>query len=93
MVHYYLLMAYPLIFIIEPCKNGGTCIDQIGNYQCHCVPGFGGRHCQNEINECMSSPCQNGATCHDYVNSYTCECSPGFSGVRCQVNDDDCTSR
>ena len=80
-------------FFIDPCQNGGTCVDGIGTYSCNCVPGFGGRHCRIDIDECASSPCQNAATCHDYVNSYTCECLSGFSGVHCQTNDNDCTSR
>ena len=48
-------------FLADPCQNGGTCYDGVGQYNCVCVPGFSGKHCQNDINECASSPCQNNA--------------------------------
>ena len=38
------------------------------------MPGFSGKNCGRDVDECLSSPCQNGATCRDYVNSYTCTC-------------------
>ena len=79
--------------VVDPCVNGGTCIDEIGKYSCMCVDGFAGINCQTEINECASNPCQHGATCHDYVNSYICKCQTGFSGPQCKTNDYDCTSR
>ena len=87
------LNAFHMLSSADPCFNGGTCLDQIGDYQCQCVSGFGGRHCQNDIDECASNPCVNNGTCHDYVNSFTCICRAGFSGTHCQFNDDDCTSR
>ena len=31
----------------SPCQNNGTCVDQIGNYMCHCPPDFyTGVHCE-----------------------------------------------
>ena len=99
---FYLAAGSPLSFqgnflgtvlFSDPCVNGGTCIDGVGEYNCVCVDGFAGHNCQNEIDECASNPCEHGATCHDYVNSYTCTCRTGFSGTRCNVNDYDCTDR
>ena len=29
----------------NPCKNGSTCVNKIGGYQCLCVPGYFGIHC------------------------------------------------
>jgi Notch-like protein len=28
-----------------PCKNNGTCIDQVNGYTCQCLPGYIGDHC------------------------------------------------
>ena len=33
----------------RPCKNGGTCHDQVNRYRCVCKPGFQGRNCEKII--------------------------------------------
>ena len=30
----------------SPCQNGGTCNDGINMYNCDCVPGYSGGHCE-----------------------------------------------
>ena len=30
----------------NPCKNGGTCFDLVGDYRCDCVPGYTGADCE-----------------------------------------------
>ncbi|XP_059352322.1 protein eyes shut-like [Daphnia carinata] len=69
-----------------PCKNGGTCVDDVGRYHCLCLPGYTGDDCQVNIDECQSDPCQNGATCQDGDNGYRCRCLPGYEGAFCQVD-------
>ncbi len=27
----------------DPCLNGGTCIDQVADFNCSCAPGFRGK--------------------------------------------------
>ena len=37
----------------SPCQNGGSCTDQVYNYTCSCVGGYGGANCENDY----SDPC------------------------------------
>ncbi|KAK0145884.1 Protein crumbs 1 [Merluccius polli] len=74
----------------NPCRNGAICVDGEASYNCFCVPGFQGSHCELDINECASAPCLNDGTCLDMVDHYRCECSLGFKGVNCKVEIDEC---
>lgn len=78
---------------LDPCQNGGSCVDGVNTFSCLCLPGFTGDRCQTDMDECLSEPCKNGGTCSDYVNSYTCKCQAGFDGVHCEDNIDECTER
>ena len=78
---------------LDPCQNGGSCVDGVNTFSCLCLLGFTGDKCQTDMNECLSEPCKNGGTCSDYVNSYTCKCQAGFDGVHCENNIDECTER
>jgi len=51
-----------------------------------CFPGYEGRLCDQEINECERDRtlCGNG-TCFNIPGSYTCQCPTGLIGHRCQV--------
>ena len=75
-----------------PCLNGGKCVD-LGDikhgdhyYKCVCQPGFTGKNCETNINECDPSPCLNGANCVDGVNDYTCKCAAGYTGKDCETS-------
>ena len=35
------------------------------------MPGYYGRMCEHEVDECISNPCQNGAECIDEVGLIT----------------------
>ena len=38
----------------NPCRNGATCINNAGSYQCICLPGFSGPHCVD--GKCLCYP-------------------------------------
>ena len=31
-----------------PCQNGGTCVDGVGTYYCHCTEGYTGTNCTDD---------------------------------------------
>lgn len=38
----------------SPCEHNGTCIDHSPYYECICLNGYKGIHCEEDINECTS---------------------------------------
>ncbi|VDP67724.1 unnamed protein product [Echinostoma caproni] len=74
------------------CQNGATCVDVGNSFNCICPPGFDGRFCENDINECNSMPCYNNGTCRDLVNAFECDCPKGFIGTDCRINVNECAT-
>ena len=53
-INHILNRLYSKIFFVDidecasiPCQNGGSCTDQINNYNCHCDDGYDGPNCEN----------------------------------------------
>ncbi|KAK3713436.1 hypothetical protein QZH41_012473, partial [Actinostola sp. cb2023] len=74
----------------SPCGSGGTCIDGVNGFTCHCSTGYTGPLCNITINDCVTRPCQNGGTCTNQLKGHRCQCSHGFTGLNCEVNINDC---
>ena len=72
------------------CQNGGTChATGRTRYSCICAPGFNGRDCETNIDDCTDSttfrnPCLHGGVCTDGVSDYTCACPEGITGDNCE---------
>ena len=45
----------------DPCQNGATCRNRVGEYVCDCDVDFVGVNCQLSEDSCDSMPCQHGA--------------------------------
>ncbi|XP_031561240.1 protein dachsous-like [Actinia tenebrosa] len=75
----------------NPCMNGGVCKTGPGKneFSCRCEPGWAGKDCTNDINECERSPCRNG-TCTNTVGSYQCKCTSYSTGKNCKLRKDAC---
>ncbi|XP_052794274.1 delta-like protein 1 [Mya arenaria] len=70
------------------CLHGSKCVWGPGTpengYTCVCLPGWLGKNCEKEVNECENSPCKNGGTCVDLENDFTCCCPPTYGGNMCE---------
>ncbi|XP_053136581.1 protein jagged-2 isoform X1 [Hemicordylus capensis] len=74
----------------KPCKNGGTCIDEVDSFRCICQTGWGGQLCDIDFNDCLPNPCRNGGQCIDSVNDFYCECKNGWKGKTCHSREYQC---
>ncbi|XP_067227576.1 nephronectin isoform X1 [Chanodichthys erythropterus] len=54
------------------CKHG----ECVGPDQCRCHPGFTGKTCNQDVNECAFRPCK--YRCMNTLGSYKCYCLNGF---------------
>lgn len=73
----------------DPCLNGGVCEDQFNKFSCICELGWGGVHCETDVDDCASQPCVHGS-CRDFLAGFECLCQPGFTGPLCTEDIDDC---
>uniref|UniRef100_A0A669AZG1 Protein jagged-2 n=1 Tax=Oreochromis niloticus TaxID=8128 RepID=A0A669AZG1_ORENI len=76
----------------SPCKNGGTCIDEINSFKCFCPDGWEGSLCDVDVNECSRNPCQNGGQCVDLLNDFYCNCVDNWKGKTCHSRESQCDS-
>ena len=70
-----------------PCKNNGTCIDEINDFTCNCEgTGYTGKYCTDDIDECQLgiADCGQG-TCENLNGSYKCICQPEYCGFHCNM--------
>uniref|UniRef100_A0A8C6KMY4 Slit homolog 3 (Drosophila) n=1 Tax=Nothobranchius furzeri TaxID=105023 RepID=A0A8C6KMY4_NOTFU len=81
--------------VSAPCYNGGTCHIQPGQedlFSCVCPPGFEGKRCEMNPDDCEDNDCENNSTCVDGINNYTCVCPPNYTGDLCDEVIDPCLS-
>ncbi|XP_008819687.1 epidermal growth factor-like protein 8 isoform X3 [Nannospalax galili] len=55
----------------KPCLNGGACA---GPDQCECAPGWGGKYCHLDVDECRASPTLCSHSCVNTRGSFSCSC-------------------
>ena len=71
---------------VNPCLNGGKCVDKADGYRCECSSEYSGARCAN-VAHC-ASPCQNNGNCRNEADGYRCECPSGYKGPECADVDD-----
>lgn len=78
----------------NPCDKKGTqlCQDLMGNFFCLCKPGWEGRLCNKDVNECGQKNGGCSQVCQNKPGSFQCACHSGFSlasdGRNCQDIDE-----
>ncbi|UJR09595.1 hypothetical protein I4U23_013830 [Adineta vaga] len=72
------------------CRNGGTCINEIGSYRCFCSAGWTGPTCAKAIDYCLSQPCNRNGTCINKINGFECRCLSTYRGDVCQYDINEC---
>lgn len=76
----------------SPCENGGSCAGFSTNFTCVCQNGFGGFHCEIDLDFCEPERCLNGGTCIEGVATATsCDCPSEFTGDSCTDSNHLCT--
>uniref|UniRef100_A0A8D0G7V2 Notch receptor 3 n=1 Tax=Sphenodon punctatus TaxID=8508 RepID=A0A8D0G7V2_SPHPU len=69
----------------KPCANGGRCTNWSGRYNCTCPPGYQGRNCRGDVDECRTPGlCQHAGTCLNTPGSFRCQCQAGYMGPLCE---------
>ncbi|CAH1364291.1 protein jagged-1b isoform X1 [Tenebrio molitor] len=75
---------------VNPCENGGTCVDKINAFQCICKEGWEGALCNINTDDCNANPCRNNGTCVDRIADFECNCKNGWKGKTCSLKDSHC---
>jgi probable HAF family extracellular repeat protein len=70
----------------NPCKNGGSCVDQPGGYECDCPATWTGPTCETDVDECTApGACPSGQTCRNFPGTFGCPCPIGYTGTDCEL--------
>ena len=75
----------------NPCHrlHSQSCTDLDEGYECQCKPGFNGKNCELNIDDCKDNTCINGH-CQDATNGYQCFCDSGYVGKNCDIKIQTC---
>ncbi|XP_030071921.1 uncharacterized protein LOC115478588 isoform X2 [Microcaecilia unicolor] len=81
--------------LIDFCRSSpciyGRCASSLNSFVCTCDPGWEGKQCDQDVNECSrSNPCSRHGSCVNTPGSYICNCSAGWQGPTCSQDINEC---
>nr|CAD7258850.1 unnamed protein product [Timema shepardi] len=97
-VHLYRLHLRLQLHPKLPHTRESTAQPQIWSPFCQCLPGYEGRRCETNINDCAADingkyPCDHGM-CIDGIDTFSCDCSnTGYEGISCERDIDECETQ
>ncbi|KAL6256847.1 hypothetical protein P5V15_011783 [Pogonomyrmex californicus] len=82
---------------IDPCLNGGRCLQDESGFVCECHEYYMGSKCEEFKDPCDSSPCLNEGMCKtrqhpDNSVTYECKCKSSYTGANCEIYIDECST-
>ncbi|XP_076303298.1 cell polarity complex component crumbs isoform X3 [Lasioglossum baleicum] len=81
---------------LNPCKNNGTCTPMPRSrreFVCECPPGFEGKVCDINVDDCVDVVCPDGRICVDGIAGYECKCHEGYRDPNCTLIVDHCATK
>ncbi|XP_078342465.1 uncharacterized protein LOC144628269 isoform X2 [Oculina patagonica] len=69
----------------NPCQNGAKCVSLPSGFECVCPPGWQGKDCGTDIDECATSMthCPENQICQNFPGGSTCLCTNNRYGENC----------
>lgn len=77
--------------VSSPYYNVGQ--DGVNGYSCFSVSRYQGKHCDLEVDDCVSDPCMNESLCINEIGRDTHVCSQEYSGVNYELEVNECGSQ
>ncbi|XP_076660402.1 cell polarity complex component crumbs isoform X2 [Halictus rubicundus] len=81
---------------LNPCKNNGNCTllsRSRREFVCECPPGFEGKVCDINVDDCVDVICPDGKICVDGIDGHECKCLEGYRDPNCTLIVDHCATK
>jgi hypothetical protein len=72
------------------CNSNGTLHCDQTKSACVCKRTHGGKHCEIELDPCLTRPCVHGECSSNRMDEYKCVCAVGFKGKNCDLDETEC---
>ena len=70
--------------------NTKECVNNWGDYTCNCKDGWAGKHCDEDVDECVDEDFCGTGSCANTIGGFLCTCTDFWNGTRCEIDIDEC---